>query len=240
MLLNLPTHQKREAWVRKSNIKMQDSESNRTNKQLDEARLKKMALKVVEEVFQSENLAEFKRMLVAVIVEVMNKLQREGMILNEAPVYTGEEDESRRYGQEGEQFMFLEDELVQTMRRRNQEGEGVSRTPLTKEGSSQRVAEEGPTRKSVEEVSCIGPRLELRPIVEDENGSSEVGLVSQASSSLEAPPGFEAHYGRIEKPNTVQEQRPPSDIDEGGFEVEDSEEIEENDGESDEKVPQTP
>ena len=100
VLLNLPTHQKREAWVRKSNIKMQDSESNRTNKQLDEVRLKKMALKVVEEVFQSENLAEVKCMLVVVIVEVMNKLQREGTILNEALIYVKEAVEPRMNRQE--------------------------------------------------------------------------------------------------------------------------------------------
>ena len=91
---------------------MQDSESNRTNKQLDEARLKEMALKVVEEVFQSENLAEVKRMLVVVIVEVMNKLQREGTILNEAPIYVKEAVEPRMNRQEEEQYMFLEDELV--------------------------------------------------------------------------------------------------------------------------------
>ena len=42
------------------------------------------------------------------------------------------------------------------------------------------------------------------------------------------------------KSNIDEEQRPSSNIDEGEIEVEDSEEIEENDGESAGKVPQTP
>ena len=179
-------------------------------------------------------------MLVAVIVEVMNKLQREGTILNEAPVYVKEVVEPRMNRQEEEQYMFLEDDLVQTMRRKNREVEDVVRTPLTVEGSTQSTAEEGPIRKSVKEVSRIGPRLELRPIVENENCSNEVGFVSVASSSLEAPPGFEVPYGRRGKSNTEQEQRTSSNFDEGVIEVEESEEIEKNGGESDEEVPQTP
>ena len=63
VILHVPPQQQGEAWARKSPKTAQVTKSTRINKELGIAKLKEIVSRLVEELFQTENLVKVKRIL---------------------------------------------------------------------------------------------------------------------------------------------------------------------------------
>ena len=156
-------------------IELQVTNSARILNNLDEAKLKGMILKMVEELFQTGNLIEIKRVFALVLVELMVKILGKEEILDENQTHKKKSEESPKNGQGKEQIIFMEDELIRTMGRRNREGDGMLWKPLAVEAFGQSSPEVGPRRKSVEKEPHSRPSMQSQPLLEHESRVAEMG-----------------------------------------------------------------
>ena len=236
-VLGVPNQQRREAWVRKRTDAEQDKEPVRVNKEIDNSNLNVVVARVVEEMFRSENLTEMKRIFANVMIETMKNIQGEEVNEVRDLVHSKNDEKTRVNGLIDKQHEFLEDELVRSLGWRFREGDDVLRKSLTVEASGQSAASVGPESKSAKQVCYFGPDVETRPGMGKGRRPSIEGIGSPNSSSPEFPPGFDAPYGLYEKPSEDHDQNSSLGNDGGDFEGEDNDEIEENGGDSSDKVP---
>ena len=94
----------------------------------------------------------------------------------------------------------MEDELVRSMVRRNREGDGVFRKTMAMEASRQSVAVVGPSNKSVDEDTSLGPGVEACPISDINSRRNIVGTESPIDSSPEFPPVLKLFMGYVGSP----------------------------------------
>ena len=96
-----------------------------------------------------------------------------------------------------------------------------------------------PRKKRTEEV-YVGTNVQKCPSLDRSSGSNGVGLEESEAKSPECPPAFEDTHGLYGTSALETCPRPSLGIAEGESEVEESIEIEQNDGYFVEEVPQTP
>ena len=239
--LGVPHQQQGEVWARKSPYIAEGSDTAKSNKELDKVKLKGIVLRVVEDVFKTENLVEIKWTLGGLMVEALSMLQIEEVILGEHLAHREGVEETRSEGEEEQSLIFLEEDLVRSMRRKDQDGDGEFELPLTEEASAQSWTEVGPMRKSAEEVKfSLGSSLKDRSPLVCSSIPNEVGLEDPNDSSPSCPLGFEGLKGLGGHPNPNHFQRTSAISIEGENYVEKGIEIDQSAGDSVDKVPQTP
>ena len=177
-----------------------ESGDDQPRMELVKLNLKGMVWRMIEEIFKSTNMEEIKHKLGVWMEEVINVIQREEIILTKLLGCKKIEEESCLEGKDEQPRVFLEEELVSSMRHKDQRCSGsligAFEYSLQLEASNQGCSKVGPKATCVEEAKqVLGPGLEGHSTNVFNSSSIEMGLGEPACCGPECPPGFEEYIG---------------------------------------------